>query len=350
MSDKFFDVNKPDTVVTIISEQANFYQLSDGNMIKKDSFMSKYQPILPGFENELNESKTQVPNRQYVDELDPSNFFSKPSVSMDIVNKISSVDTSKVSDHRPEPQVRKIDNSGNVQQSQPTQQIFNESLVTEVKNQPIPNNTETDVSMYKVYENDDDAYVDPKLQNTVVQNNQVQQNPIDTKQQEIELLYMDEVLMFGKDEAELRKSKRLGREQKTQQPNNIIQQPMQQPNDPITMMFSTFKRNHEITINVEFKDKIGKPDFIKMMIENMEGDIVGYYKKLIMDNIKKDLSKIEDIVEKELRLQIYGEVKKVDDILEVVDMISEPGWSVAHTNDVEAVLTKKKTKINKKIK
>jgi len=57
---------------------------------------------------------------------------------------------------------------------------------------------------------------------------------------------------------------------------------------------------------VEFKDKIGKPDFIKMMVENMDGDIVGYYKNVIMNNIMKDLSKIEKAVEKEIKSQIFG--------------------------------------------
>ena len=42
----------------------------------------------------------------------------------------------------------------------------------------------------------------------------------------------------------------------------------------------------------------------------MDGDIVGYYKNLIMKNIMKDLSKIEEVVEKQIQLEIFGEIKE----------------------------------------
>ncbi len=46
MSSKFFSVSNPQTTVTVVEDKGNFYELSDGNMIKKDTFMQKYQPVL----------------------------------------------------------------------------------------------------------------------------------------------------------------------------------------------------------------------------------------------------------------------------------------------------------------
>jgi hypothetical protein len=43
------------------------------------------------------------------------------------------------------------------------------------------------------------------------------------------------------------------------------------------------------------------------MLENIDGDIVAYYKKLIMKNILANISEIEDKVEYEIRKEIFGE-------------------------------------------
>jgi hypothetical protein len=75
-------------------------------------------------------------------------------------------------------------------------------------------------------------------------------------------------------------------------------------------MFKTFKRNHEIKINVEFTDKIGNPDFIKLMMENMDGDIVGFYKNLIIEKIQDNFKLIEDEIEKQIKIEIFGEEEK----------------------------------------
>lgn len=87
-------------------------------------------------------------------------------------------------------------------------------------------------------------------------------------------------------------------------------------------MFKSFKKNHNIDIIVTFKDKIANPDFVKMMLENMEGDIVGFYKKIIMQNIMQNIKQIEDEVEHSINLAIYGEDYK-DLIGDYKDLIGD---------------------------
>ena len=317
MPSKFFNVNNRQQIVTIVEDKGKFYELSDGNMIKKDTFMQKYQPVL----DDVNES-VQTPTFQEGNNtgtLNPDNFFNVKSVSDEVINRVQKTDPSKgVGDdnvNRTE-----VTHKGTGQESRKSPSM-NESLVRQVdeNEQVIPNNTNTDVSQYKVYDNEDDSYADFENKNKSVQPQKPQMPNIEEKKMEIELLFDDEKLALGEEEAILRRSKRLLKLPTTKQetevtvPNTESEpgqvQPQTQPQlSPIEMMFSTFKRKHLITINVSFDDMIGEPDFVKLMVENMDGDIVGYYKNLIMKNIMKNLSKIEEAVEREIQLEIFGEI------------------------------------------
>lgn len=340
MSDKFFNINNPTVIVTITQEYPEFVQLSDGNMIKKDTFNNKYQPVLEGFEHEQPKINTFTQTTPIVN---PDTFFSTTSLSNNDITKIINVDPTKVPNVSDETrsQVKVVD----IDPFNYSKKTTNESLLIPIdpNEQIIPNNTNTNVSQYKVYDNDDDAYDDFVKKTQQNQNNIQKPKPVinvNEKLSEIEILYQDEVLAYGEEEANQRKTKRL---KKIQQPvtsieetntiENLVQistQPIIQTEvikekimDPVTMMFSTFKRNHEININVTFTDKIAKPTFIKMMIENMDGDIIGYYKEIIMNNIKKDLITIENAVKRELEIAIFGE-EQVDEVVEIPSKEVEP--------------------------
>jgi polyhydroxyalkanoate synthesis regulator phasin len=104
--------------------------------------------------------------------------------------------------------------------------------------------------------------------------------------------------------------------------------------NPAEAMFKTFKRNHEIQINVVFKEKIGKPEFIKMMMDNMEGDIVGYYKKLIVDDIMNNFKTIEDEVEKQIKQEIFGLTEEQTvDIQSSINKIMELSKKIVDKSD-----------------
>jgi len=322
---KYFNVNNPGQPVTITGEQASFYQLSDGNMIKKDAFASKYQPVLEGFEDDHIESSSATYNASK-DFIDPNSFFNtKTGINTTDIEKIKSIDPSSVNE------VNDFNRTQVVNKGVTSEYVnTNESLVTQVEDTTIPNNTNIDVSQYKVYDDDEDAYNDLLQRSSQEQpQRQKPQQPQESKQKtfdpmiDINVFFEDEKLAYGEEEATKRKNKRLAKlntpiqEENTNIPQSVSQTaPLfseagnQTPNypqiDPIKMMFSTFKRSHEILFNVQFKDKIANPDFIKMMMENMDGDIIGYYKKMIMDNIMKNLHVIEGVVEKELQ-SILGE-------------------------------------------
>lgn len=323
---RYFNVNNPSQLVTITGEQSSFYQLSDGNMIKKDAFMSKYQPVLEDFESNSTPASTYDASKDFVD---PTSFFNiTPVINNTEIEKLKNIDPTDINVN---------DNNRTQVVNKTTERpiLNNESLVSQVENITIPNNTNTDVSQYKVYDNDDDAYEDLVRQSKTQQPQQTQQPIKSTVDPMIEInsQYTDELFAYGEEEAMKRKNKRLSRLNSVSEQDNT-QQPIEQVGtqeylkvspsiptipeiDPFKMMFSTFKRNHEVVFNVQFKDKIGKPEFIKMMMENMDGDIIGFYKKMIMDNIMKNLSIIEDVVEKELK-NILGEeeiiIEKYNDV------------------------------------
>lgn len=297
------DVNR--TPITIVDDKESFYKLSDGHMIKKDVFPKYYMPII----------NDPFPTNQNTDVIDPNSFFNTSHIVS--VEKIKSIDTTKLSDDEQEPSI--VKNTTNQITSTRTTYNQNDSLVKPApSNQPIPNNTNTDVSQYKVFDNDDDAY------NDFIQKSHEQHKPIINQQKvdnekalyDINLLFDDEKMAYGVEEAIKRKETRLKKLNiNTNIPNNIPnnnvniqnnQYSIQKELDPSEIMFKTFKRNHDISINLTIKDKIGKPEFVRMMMENIEGDIIKYYKTLIMNNIMNNIKYIEDEVEKNLKYEIFG--------------------------------------------
>ena len=325
MSKFYYKKDDPTKVVTITNDSKEaFYELSNGQMIKKDVFL-KYYAEQENVRENVNESFKSIKTSS--DVLNPDSFFTAPSLKLNQkdIQLLKNADPEKgLKDGMPRSEII-IDTTNQTQgavpiinerarqpltQSKPMQ----ESIVQAVDDTkiPIPNHTNTNVSQYKVYDNDDDAYADfVKGGNTAVP---VQPpKPVQPKI-EVDQLYEDEKITYGLEEAERRKNMRLKKVQTQSQPpiqQQNVEQKIQQPEmNPAETMFKTFKRNHDIKINVEFTDKIVNPEFIKLMMENMDGDIVGFYKNLILENIKNNFKVVEDEVEKQIREEIFGEGKK----------------------------------------
>jgi hypothetical protein len=326
------------TPVTIVDDKDTFYQLSDGQMIKKDIFLKYYIST----EQQINENININNNMNSMNNLatiDVNSFFNKPAIIInenDIV-KLKNIDPSKIVDG--------IETE--VKTHNPYQQntSYNDDspIIKQVEKLPIPNNTKTDVSQYKVYDNDDDAYDDfVNKQNGVQQTNNQPKFNVDDY----------DAALLGKT---------------TQQPSQQLQtRKTEQQIDPSEMMFKSFKRNHNITINIEIKDKIANPEFIKLMMENIEGDIVSYYKKLIMNNIMNNIEFLENKVEAEIKKSIYGDEKKKrqhkqkiekkteniteEIITEVKEILSDENKIVSEINLIktEEIIPKKNIKKTKK--
>jgi hypothetical protein len=344
MTIAYYKKDDPTKVVKIIDDSKEaFYELSNGQMIKKDVFYKYYAPM----ENaSINESVRQVRNTNSGDFIDPDTFFNSSSVvNQTDIMKIKNADPSKGAIEG-SPRTEIVSNTTNrmkdakpyinetIRPTTPMTSLKSEAIVQEVDEStlPIPDHTNTDVSKYKVYDNDDDAYADFIGHANNPQTQQAPQRPTPPPPpSEAEQLYDDEKMVYGEEEANRRRDIRLKKVIKTQdtytssdtqvQTEQKIQQP--QMMDPREMMFKTFKRNYDIKINVEFTDKIANPEFIKMMMENMDGDIINFYKKLVLENITKNFKIVEDEVEKQLKRVIYGEETITETPIVITEKISE---------------------------
>lgn len=235
--------------VIILNENENFVSLSNGDNVLTERFQLLYEELM-------------------TDVIDPKSFLNSGGygkLAGEFEQNLKKIDTSKITD---QPSISVVDKT--------TGDRMNIGVVQEP--------------------------VVTKIDNT--------KNSLNAE----EALYQDEIAMFGLNEANNRRKIRMKRQPQSQtQINNndslsqTQQVSYQQPVNPSEMIFKSFKRNHEITINIEFKDKIGSPDFVKMMLENIEGDIIGYYKNLIMDNIMNKVTEVENEVEYQIIKEIYGE-------------------------------------------
>jgi len=320
MNKSYYKKDDPTKIVSIIdNSQDAFYQLSNGQMIKKDVFLKYYEESENIPQTSVNESFK--PRKSNTGEINPDTFFTSSTiVNQNDIMKLKNADPSKGALDGQERTEIVLNTANKTKDTkpvfnesvrQPLKPIQNDSIIQQVDEStlPIPDNTNTNVSQYRVYDDEDEAYND-----LVNSSTKVQLPPMTKPQQpkiEVDQLYEDEKLTFGIEEADRRKNLRLKRTNKPIESEQIQKpQQVQQQIDPTQMMFKTFKRNHEIKINVEFTDKIGNPDFIKLMMENMDGDIVGFYKNLIIEKIQDNFKLIEDEIEKQIKIEIFGEEEK----------------------------------------
>jgi len=250
--------------VTIVNENDKFLSLSNGDTVLKNIFSALYEDTSV---NQFVSSSS--------DEIDPKAFLSSTKLG-GIVNQF----TNNGSEN---PAV----------QQQPRPQEPEQRNVTRI------DNTKPDVVQGPV----------TRIDNT--------KNVVSEEDQ----LFDDEVQLYGVAEATKRKRDRMKKPSTVavQQPSNdgvsSTNQPINHSNNQSVqhqmsaadMMFKSFKRNHEIVFKFEFKEKIGSPEFVRMMIENIDGDIVAYYKKIIMDTIMAQSEKVGNEVEYQIRKEIFGE-------------------------------------------
>ena len=79
-------------------------------------------------------------------------------------------------------------------------------------------------------------------------------------------------------------------------------------------LFQKFKRNSRITITLKIKDKISKPDFIKVMADGMEGDIIQFYTDEIYSSFISDPQKIKEDIYNQVYKNVYGHLPLIEEI------------------------------------
>jgi len=323
MNTKFRD-NTTGQEVYIKNKSGDFLTLSNGLKIKSDFFIKKYTPVTD-IENDnsdniqiqpdnffkqnndyLSESKKNgiienIKQRQIeidkiqqnineIEKVDATDFlYSTPPIKIDGLENILKMDTTNIKDV-PESQqsgvvIREsIDGSG-----MPVQKANIQS--TEIKSRRL---TDEEIKKFQQIDDDDlaaDQLLKHNKQELIGNVNQTNTNSNNN-------IVDDEEQLTGK------KSQKSQKSQIQQETNNTQQN---EPIDFIGQMFKTFKRNYPITIDIKITDYISEPEFIRLMSNNLNADIIGLYTQEVLNRILSDVigleQKIHDIIEKE----VYGE-------------------------------------------
>lgn len=249
--------------VRIVKEDAAFYTLDDGVKIKKETFTKRY---------------TQT------EEIDPNDFFSPRSAIEKLAQDLKSIDPSKVQEDgsgariKMKPPTVLQDNSR--EQINPVNNTSEGIKISEAQKQRM-------IEEWRLKQELGEQTQPPSFMNESTQPTQ------DTGYIEYE--------MPGQGGGSMRQINQ------PTQPTSQVNTPTQPQMDPMQMMFKMFKNNYEVKIQLEFDEKIADPQFIQMIMENVEGDAVEYYTKIMMDKIIKNPLKLKKEIYRQLKIEIFGE-------------------------------------------
>lgn len=351
-------------IVKITEDKGNFYTLNNGNSIKKDLFIQKYQMINtpepnPQVEEWLNtppvvrieKPKTaqqqQQYQQQYLNEgistakvsevpVDPVDFLysAAPIQNLEALNNVN---LSQVRDPLPGQGTTVIIRNPDDMVTQGM------TLTVEQKRQMIEENNRK-ISQQniagKFIDDGDDKSIDQFLQQGQVKppEKRLSENGL-TEEQEI--IRLNQIQLTGEDPFKDKIAK-YKKEMGQKQLQSIVPKPYTQPQvqntipsyegynqnvhvveeDPSNKIFKTFKRNYKINIKLNIQDNISKPEFIKIMADGLEGDIVEFYTNEIIKNYLSDVQKIHDDIYNQLYKEVYGKdyVKEEAEIIETKEV------------------------------
>lgn len=277
LENKKFQNNETQEVVYVTGDSGVFYSLSNGANIKKDIFFQKFSEC-----------------------VDPTSFFQQQSaVAMSgLAEKFKQVDTSKVQDiggNRP-PEVKYIQESVSEQLSAPPE--YKDMMMRRFQEEQ----ARRDLSQYKVYDNDDEAAAEFERKQKEAERQR--QHPVKSLRHQQEEQIRNEGYTTRNEYPDA-----------TGVPGNIPQSPPPQmtytnAEEEAWRFFKSFKRIYPIKLTIDFDEKIAEPDFLKMMANNFEADIINFYTKQIMDRVYNDPGFLENKIYEKLRSIVYDEPQR----------------------------------------
>ena len=336
-------------IVRVMSEDENFYILDSGQKMDKKLFVQKYvsndsepTPVVDISESAIiNKPIINKPLVNHSDSVNVDDFFAaKPSIQG--TENLKKIDTTNLVDLPPRGQGWIPDNVKDLNTENPSsstiiQQPQNGMLSIEQQKQILIDNYNAQhqgqkgqqIIGAKPIDINDDVAIE-KMMNQVKPPKpprQLNENGLtlaqeNMRQQQIELTgvdpYKDKIIHYrakmGLDPTPINEPK-------------IIQQPIsageglvisnEKEEDEVIKMFKKFKRNHPISIKFSLKDKIGKPEFIQMMAEGLEGDIIQFYTDELFKIFISDI----DSIKEDIYNQIYKKVYGVDKPVEIEELI-----------------------------
>lgn len=326
MSEKYRNI-ETNEIVKIVDDSEQFYLLNNGMKINKQLFTKKYAIInnsysdntidanqflnqktninnmkIPNTANQQQIIKNESFNNIQSDVIDPNSFFNSiPEIKgLQNLDNFKNIDTSKIID---------IPNSQTIVDRQ-NEQITSSNVMEEEKRrllekyngqQAIPEHIEHVAPVHKV--NPENGLTENQ---EYLRKEQIFLNGIDP--------YADKVAKWQK-EHNINQSENgtiiINNEEKVVASIDYIQ-PIDNKsetivnNDPVYSFFKSAKRNHDIKIKVTIDDKIGNPDFIKMMSENLDGDFIEYYAEDILKTFLNNTTKLKKLIYDEVKKEIFG--------------------------------------------
>ena len=331
-------------IVRVMSEDENFYILDSGQKMDKKLFVQKYvsDDVEPAPIVDMNESAIQQPQVQQTQPSDTMNaddfFAAKPVISG--TEKLKTVNTTNMVDLPQRGQGwtpdnikdRSDGNSGSAIQPNQAGTLSVEQqkqILIENYNAQHKGNPEQQIIGNQQIDINDDAAIDsmmnqmkPVVKPRTLNENGLTEAQEQMRQQQLELSgvdpYKDKITVYrakmGYNPAPVAEPKII--QQPTQTQSQNTQQPIQAitEEDEVIKMFKKFKRNYNINIKFSIKNKIGKPEFIQMMADGLDGDIIQFYTDELFTKFISDFDIIKEDIYNQIYKKVYGHDKPIEEV------------------------------------
>jgi hypothetical protein len=262
--------NKTKEVVTIVNSDEGYHYLSTNKQILKDLFVATYTPITEDAPIVENSSYQQPKSNN--DLVDPNAFFNASLNSTNIVEQLKTLpDGAGVLEGAATRKVVEREKSVQTILGYEQEEAIKADLLKDQEKQKVAEKYNLNVNKTtnnKVIDDGLDSYVD------------------------------DEIALNGANSPNIKNIPQTQQIQNTQKKN-------------INSIFSSFKRNFKVKINLTFDDKIANPEFVKLITQNMEqDDIIQYYTDELVNSIYEDIENIKKVIYTQYDIIINGEKKK----------------------------------------
>lgn len=260
-------INKLNGKLTqVIEEDEQTVLLSGGIKMNKNDFLFDYD--IYNNENTIISEK----KNNNVSEMTPEKFFNQSPVINNVVSKLSSIDTSKIRDD--------IDSGIIIKRKDGDNVISTTNISSEEKSKIIGDYINRQNVKQQVIEDDTQKFI-PK-ENKQQPKQQINETMLNEENATNEYTNIENI------------------------DDNIFITPKEKD---IFKFFSGFKKIYETDININVKEKIAEPEFLKLMSNNFDADVIKYYTIQILNNIYNDKQKMYNVIYKQIKECVFGKEK-----------------------------------------
>lgn len=297
--------------VKIVEDDGIFYVLNNGKRIDKmifnqnytinndvvdvEEFMSQKPTIVVENKKSHTNNSTATIIDTNIKEVDPDSFFKTPA-TIEGVNDILNVDTSKISDvQQPAIVKNRVSDSTIIQEDLTLEEKQKRAIEEYNKSNPAVKAKERTLNENGLTDYEEQVRMD-----------QIQLTGVDPYAEKIKKYRQS----LKKEPLQQTENKDTVQHNETVAPINV------ESNNPSFNLFKNFKRNHDIVLKLNINEKISKPDFIKIMSDGLEGDIIQYYTDLIYNTFISNTSIIKSQIYEQIYEEVYGGIYDIKNLIE----------------------------------